>query len=94
MLWPDLRNKRRNASVPQNSLLAGTENQGLQAGPFREPLMHPVGHPLQLLASQRVCPNVPLTYQWPTGPRTNCSPGTRMPAGLRTPNGPRLSTGV
>ena len=40
-----------------NSLLDGSENQSLPAVPFREPLRHPVGHGLQLLALQRVVLN-------------------------------------
>ena len=40
-----------------NSLFDGSENQGLPAVPFREPLRHPVSHALQLLVLQRVVQN-------------------------------------
>jgi len=42
---------------PHNSFLDGSENQSLPAVRFREPLMHPVGHALQLPVPQRVFQN-------------------------------------
>ena len=42
---------------PSNSLLDGSENLGLPAVPFREPLRHPVGHALQVFVLQRVVQN-------------------------------------
>jgi len=40
-----------------NSLLDGSENQSLPAVPFREPLLNPVGHALQLLVPQLIFQN-------------------------------------
>jgi len=69
-------------AYPSNALLAGSENQSLPAVPFREPLADPGGHPLQLLVPQRFFQNSRLREPWFTGPRTNCSAGYRMSAGV------------